>query len=202
MIRPPRRSVTRFFIPLIDVLILLFCIFLLMPIVEEGGAGPSGKVRLTPGEAQVMRQRLDHLQRRVAELEQTRESPRVKQLLRENERLKEEATRSAAERTSLRHFEIDPKTGVLIYYNPERKEARFPRDAAVLTKLIDSDLRNARRRGEELVWVFLYPRGSNLDHPTLHEREDLDAWLSQREKDGLRFRWETWGGLSGGRKKT
>src|SRR5262249_55125131 len=30
----PRRSVTRFFIPLIDVLILLFCIFLLMPFVS------------------------------------------------------------------------------------------------------------------------------------------------------------------------
>lgn len=34
MILPPRRSVTRFFIPLIDVLILLFCIFLLMPFVS------------------------------------------------------------------------------------------------------------------------------------------------------------------------
>ena len=33
MIQMPRRSVTRFFIPLIDVLILLFCIFLLMPLV-------------------------------------------------------------------------------------------------------------------------------------------------------------------------
>ena len=30
----PRRSVTRFFIPLIDVLILLFAIFLLMPFVS------------------------------------------------------------------------------------------------------------------------------------------------------------------------
>ena len=40
MIRPPHRSVTRFFIPLIDVLILLFCIFLLMPYVKpvEGEA--------------------------------------------------------------------------------------------------------------------------------------------------------------------
>ena len=34
MLTPPRRSVTRFFIPLIDVLILLFCIFLLMPYVS------------------------------------------------------------------------------------------------------------------------------------------------------------------------
>ena len=32
MIRLPRRSVTRFFIPLIDVLTLLFCVFLLLPL--------------------------------------------------------------------------------------------------------------------------------------------------------------------------
>ncbi len=35
MIHPPRRSVTRFFVPFIDVLILLFCIFLLMPFVQS-----------------------------------------------------------------------------------------------------------------------------------------------------------------------
>ena len=35
MIQMPRRSVTRFFIPLIDVLTVLFGIFLLMPIVRE-----------------------------------------------------------------------------------------------------------------------------------------------------------------------
>ena len=38
MIRPPRRSVTRFFIPMIDVLTLLFCMFLLMPIIKENAA--------------------------------------------------------------------------------------------------------------------------------------------------------------------
>ena len=37
MIQFPRRSVTRFFIPLIDVLTLLFCIFLLMPMIKETG---------------------------------------------------------------------------------------------------------------------------------------------------------------------
>ena len=40
MLQMPRRSVTRFFIPLIDVLTLLFCVFLIMPLVrnptEEG----------------------------------------------------------------------------------------------------------------------------------------------------------------------
>ena len=41
MIDLPKRSVTRFFVPLIDVLILLFCMFLLLPFVsrtDEGAA--------------------------------------------------------------------------------------------------------------------------------------------------------------------
>ena len=57
MIQLPHRAVTRFFIPLIDVLILLFCIFLLLPFVskqdgEEGGerrcsgAGTGGKAEV------------------------------------------------------------------------------------------------------------------------------------------------------------
>ena len=74
MIRPPRRSVTRFFIPLIDVLILMFGIFLLMPLVEEGAAGAGGESRLTAGEAEQLRQDRDRLQQRIAELERTKES--------------------------------------------------------------------------------------------------------------------------------
>ena len=35
MIQLPQRSVTRFFIPLIDVLTLLFCIFLVMPLAQN-----------------------------------------------------------------------------------------------------------------------------------------------------------------------
>lgn len=45
MITLPRRSVTRFFIPLIDVLILLFCAFLLMPLSTRSDADGEGEVR-------------------------------------------------------------------------------------------------------------------------------------------------------------
>src|SRR5262249_35424129 len=120
MIRPPRRSVTRFFIPLIDVLILLFCIFLLMPIVEEGASGSGGAAKLTPGEAQVLRQRLDELQRQVAQLEQTRESPRMRELQEEVERLRQEAKVTLEQRLLIRTFQIDPKTGALTYADPDR----------------------------------------------------------------------------------
>ena len=65
MIHPPRRAVTRFFIPLIDVLILLFCIFLLMPFVEkEAGSG-----KLTPGEAEALRRQIEQLARVVDDLD-------------------------------------------------------------------------------------------------------------------------------------
>lgn len=45
MITLPRRSVTRFFIPLIDVLILLFCAFLLMPLSTRSDATGEGEGR-------------------------------------------------------------------------------------------------------------------------------------------------------------
>ncbi|SRR6266508_4037401 len=205
MIRPPRRSVTRFFIPLIDVLILLFCIFLLMPIVEEEGGGPGGKARLTPGEIASLRHELDslrpevaRLRRRVAELEQTRELAQLKQLQDRITRLEQEKAR-AADATALRHFEIDPRTGALIYYNPDRKEVSYPRDAAVLTKLIDEDLAAARKGKQPLVWVFLFPRGPAF-HPTEAEIQALEAFLQQRRDEGLRVRWETLRGLSQGGK--
>src|SRR5439155_4759614 len=54
MIQFPRRSVTRFFIPLIDVLTLLFCIFMLMPMIKETGEAQesinSSSADLTLGE--------------------------------------------------------------------------------------------------------------------------------------------------------
>ena len=47
MIERPKRSVTRFFVPLIDVLILLFCIFLLMPFVASSPKNRSISARLS-----------------------------------------------------------------------------------------------------------------------------------------------------------
>jgi hypothetical protein len=68
MIQMPQRSVTRFFIPLIDVLTLLFCIYLLMPIVkpsEDGnGAEGSSDAKLSADE----RRELERLRREKQDL--------------------------------------------------------------------------------------------------------------------------------------
>src|SRR5438046_7869898 len=66
MIKPPRRSVTRFFIPMIDVWTLLFCIFLLMPYVKpvEGEEPPVPEAKAAdPKDPAEMQKELDRLRR-------------------------------------------------------------------------------------------------------------------------------------------
>ena len=50
MIERPKRSVTRFFVPLIDVMILLFCMFILMPFVtgDPKSAEPGAETKDAP----------------------------------------------------------------------------------------------------------------------------------------------------------
>src|SRR5262249_28017571 len=104
MIRPPHRSVTRFFIPLIDVLILLFCIFLLMPYVKpvEGETG-EGAVKAAPPP--------DPKAADVEEL--TRE---IDALRRERDRLLAERTK-VLDRLAIRVLEIDRESGRLYDYD-------------------------------------------------------------------------------------
>ena len=71
MIRPPKRSVTRFFIPLIDVLILLFCIFLMLPFAsQERAVGVANGEGLA--EAQSLEKLTAQLDRERKYLDQTR----------------------------------------------------------------------------------------------------------------------------------
>ena len=57
MLHMPRRSVTRFFIPLIDVLTLLFCVFLVMPLAKGTGedAAPTVAEELKRAQAEIDR---------------------------------------------------------------------------------------------------------------------------------------------------
>src|SRR5258708_21061220 len=97
MIRPPRRSVTRFFIPMMEVLTLLFCIFLLMPFVKSAGdEGADGGPAVQPG-PEVIADPAD-VARRLAEAEK------------ELERLRKEKG-DFASRLEVRTLEIDKDTG-------------------------------------------------------------------------------------------
>ena len=166
MIAPPRRSVTRFFIPLIDVLILLFGIFLLMPFVstpadEEDAKSAEAKAKAAPPP---MPTDVKELQRRLAEAER-----RLERLQRERANL--------ADRLSIRVLEIDPADGTLHYYDPDRQEIRT---AAEAQRLIDRQRRVAGAK--EPFFLILYPRrtGSFISpYPTVDQLGAYRQWFRE-----------------------
>src|SRR5262245_33192286 len=128
MIQLPQRSVFRFFIPMIDVLTLLFCIYLLMPIVAPAE---------DDAEAEAARKERDMLEaelRKGVPVEQVTEK-----LLEEIRRLRQEKNEALKNRLVVRVLEIDPVDGTLYYRDPDRIDIVSEAEAH---KLIE----NARRR--------------------------------------------------------
>jgi hypothetical protein len=165
MIQLPRRSVTRFFIPLIDVLTLLFCIFLLMPMVQ-----PAEGTVATPGDLA----RLRELER---EVEQLRQEGRdlTPEKRRQLQQLHDEQVKRLEQRLLIRVLEIDPGTGKLYVTDPERIEIRNQADAR---ELIERDGRGRLADGRELYYLILYPRDRRSPYPLREQREDYDRWFN------------------------
>jgi hypothetical protein len=161
MIRPPRRSVTRFFIPMIDVLTLLFCIFLLMPFVKSAGEGEAAESGVTqppeppPGDLKELAAKIDQLQSEI-------------------DRLKKERAETI-ERLMIRTLEIGATDGKLYFQaGPDRLEVRDQDDA---TRLIDNHRKDARRQaGRELYYLFLYPRAPSA-FPTEEQITRYQRWF-------------------------
>jgi hypothetical protein len=165
MIQMPRRSVTRFFIPLIDVLILLFCIYLLLPIVKptdpatgaEGTSMTNATGPLTPAE----RQDLERLRR---EIERNR---------REIDRLRQEKA-DTLQRLAIRVLEIDADTGRLFYYepkNPERMEIATEAQARSLIERQKAEVGN-----REIYYLFLFPR-KITPYPERKQVAQYERWF-------------------------
>jgi hypothetical protein len=164
VIQPPRRSVTRFFIPMIDVLTLLFCIFLLMPFVKAGAEGGDGDAAAGPpvgtepepkGDAADLARRLDAAQREL-------------------ERLRKEKS-DALQRLEVRTLEIDGKTGDLIYYAPEPVKIATQSDAVRLINGHREELRRAG--GRDLYYLFLYPHDPAAPFPTQKQMNTYTRWV-------------------------
>jgi hypothetical protein len=151
MIQLPRRSVTRFFIPLIDVLILLFCIFLLMPLLKGTGEGEDSAQAADSGKSpSVSRAGLDPKDKDGSKAE----TERLRKERDELERLRREKIDTLQQRLFIRVLEIDADSGKLYYAEAqERIEIRNQEDAV---KLIAHHKEEAGAR--ELYYLFLYPR--------------------------------------------
>ena len=160
MITLPRRSVTRFFIPLIDVLILLFCIFLLMPFVSGTPAPEAPDTKKPPKEP--LPDSVPALQR---ELSETRD--RLARM--------EKATQARiTERLSVRVLQIDRKDGTLYYFDPDRQEIRTDADAL---HLIGRQKTLAGTAGaKDLLFLVLYPQEAS-GFPTLKQEAQIHHWF-------------------------
>jgi hypothetical protein len=183
MIRTPRRSVTRFFIPLIDVLTLLFAIFLLMPLFKSGDAAADP-------ERLVREERLRQLEGEVERLRRLG-STTPADLEKEIERLRQERIKDLQARLVVRVLETDPETGRLFYYDPERAEVRNEADARAL---IDRDRRE--HGGRDLLYLILVPRVNETGLPTGRQREQYVKWF-----EGVALRFEAAGSPPGGGKR-
>jgi hypothetical protein len=164
MIQLPRRSVTRFFIPLIDVLTLLFCIFLVLPLAKEPGDTSSDVAELE-----------ERLRQKEQEVERLRESGRdlPRELGEEVEKLRQLKGKALEKRLVVRALEIDGDTGKLYYRDPGR--ILIP-DEAGAHALIDSDRRKWGQK--ELYYLIQYPRNRASAYPTVGQREQYDRWFA------------------------
>jgi len=182
MIQLPRRSVTRFFIPLIDVLLLLFCIFLLMPLVKGSGetvADDADAVR--PERVRKLEEELERLRR------QLRETPADARA--ELEKLRKEGIQTLQERLAPRVLEIDAASGRLYYRDPDRVEISSQAKAA---ELIAQDQETARRSNVLVYYLILYPRDPASPYPLREQRERYERWLAE-----VAHGWDTLQGFAG-----
>jgi hypothetical protein len=179
MIQLPQRSVTRFFIPLIDVLTLLFCIFLVLPLAKEPADASADVADLE-----------ERLRQKEEELERLRASGRdlPRELRDEIEQLRQAKGKALQTRLAVRVLEIDPQTGRLYYRDPERVEVRTEADAHAL---IENDRRKLGQK--ELYYLILYPRSPGSTYPTRGQREQYDRWF-----EGVALGYDIPGSSGGG----
>jgi hypothetical protein len=160
MITMPRRNVTRFAIPLIDVLILLFCIFLLMDFNAESKADVRGE--MVDDQSEKIELLDADLRKRTQELHKFEElRPRLEEfdkLLQRNAELEKANQQSLQEKADIRIIDINPKDGSLSYYdssNPANPYIAI--DSAEKAKLL-IDRHKKEAKGRTLYYYFLFPR--------------------------------------------
>ncbi len=180
MIVMPRRSVTRFFIPLIDVLLLLFVIFLLMPIVnlEE-----FEKKRQTASDLSESVDSLEReLQRRTQEVQKLEDArataDELEKLRAELEKLRQAAQQPLHKRTAIYIIDIDGKSGEISYYDANQPQQPLVKltDEKAVAKLIERHQRDAGSR--ELYYLFLYPRPETA-FPKRGQERNYQAWFAK-----------------------
>jgi hypothetical protein len=163
MLEMPRRSVTRFFIPLIDVLTLLFCVFLVMPLAKSSNedAGPSDA---------------DEVKKLHAELDRLRGlgAYEPEKMRRELEDLRKAKVDAIQDRIMPYIIEINNEDGEL-YVQRSDGPTKVDRDEA--QRMIQED---KGKYGDKaaIVYVLQYPRQRPRKHPTFADLDRYKEWFT------------------------
>lgn len=185
MILPPRRSVTRFFIPLIDVLILLFAIFLLMPFVSGPASSEPSDAKVTPP-PEPLPDNVKELQRQLTEARDRIKRMEQASQARLNDRLVVRALLVGKDDPRPDLPEKD-RQAYLYYYGPNRREIRTEQEAR---KFIEEQVTASNPSGaKDLLFLILYPRdrsGTPLGYPSKAEEERFRDWFPK----GVPLRFE------------
>jgi hypothetical protein len=156
MIKPPHRSVTRFFIPLIDVLTLLFCIFLVMPQTKEAVEAARAEGR-TPDA-------------RVAQLEAEN-----KKLREQVARLEKNEVKAVLDRLAVGVVQVGDDGS--LYYLRDNRDKRFLTGPADVERMAGEDRARAGGRREWL-YVLRLPEKRDVPHPNLAELREYFRWFA------------------------
>jgi hypothetical protein len=150
MIPAPRRAVTRFFIPMIDVLILLVCIFLLMPFVSAPTTDPAPDAA---DDVEALKRELATAQRAIARMGREQAAP--------------------FERLRVTVLDIDPESGRLMAFDAAtgRREVATEADAA---KLIAAE--QAAAGAKEIGFLLRYPQ-ELTGFPLREQVESYRRWF-------------------------
>lgn len=159
----PRRAVTRFFVPLIDVLILLFCIFLLMPFVSAPPAPETADEKDEPQKKAPLPEKVQDLQRELSEARD-----RIS-------RMEQVAQARLTDRLVVRVLHTDRKDGTLFYYDPDRREIRTEADAK---RFVFNQQTLATQAGgvKDLYFLILYPDNPQ-GFPTAAQEAQIRRWF-------------------------
>jgi hypothetical protein len=164
MIQMPRRSITRFFIPMIDVLTLLFCIYLLMPMVRNPDLKKEDRLRELE----------DELRRLKAQKNQGKGDEVSAKLREEIERLRREKIQVLKERLAVRVLRIDAESGRLYVRGGENQEITSEADAH---RLVELDRKRLGTGSRELYYLILYPPPES-EKPTRPQKQQYDKWFA------------------------
>jgi hypothetical protein len=167
MLKMPQRSITRFFIPLIDVLTLLFCVFLIMPMARSGKEGANLPLTLE-GQLKAREDEVLDLQEQLADIRK-RDDDTITQLREELAGVRTQSSRDLARKLQVVFLSMDRDAKL---YGPDSLEIGGP-DEADLRMKKDRD----KYPGRELLYLVRFP--SDIENLSSERREQIEGWFRE-----------------------